>query len=214
MTELRDSRFARRQTMLRKEVCDGAIRRAFLTQLDDDFLRREQILELLRTAWREFLDRLADCGWIKGGHRLDCGRCKPGNWLAAECPRRCGGLDSSLPELVRGPCLSVAGRQPRQVRGCRLPAKYPRPLLRRTRGQLKPRRCHGRGLFALSIVGPDWTRLRTVCEHGSAATAACSLPVHARGLAAIVFVRDSYRADVLRIHRDCFADAESFGTKG
>lgn len=214
MAELCDGCLARRQAMLREQVGDGAIRCAFLTQLDDDFLRREQVLELLRPARREFLDRFADCGWIKGGHKLDCGGCKPGNWLAAECPRRCGGLDSSLPELVRGPCLAVAGRQTRLVRGWSLSAEYPTPLLLPVRGQLKPRHCHGCGLFSLVPVGPDWTWLRTVCGHGSGATAACSLPVHVRGLAAIVFVRDSYRADVVRIHRDCFTDAETFGTKG
>ena len=65
--------------MLREKIGDGAIRRALLAQLDDDILRREQILELLRTAWREFLDRFADCDWIKGGHRQDCGGCEPGN---------------------------------------------------------------------------------------------------------------------------------------
>lgn len=211
MAELCDGRLARRQAMQREQIGDGAIRRALLAQLDDHILGREQILELLWPARREFLDRLADCGWIKGGHKLDCGGCKPGNWLAAECPRRCG---SSLPELVRGPCLSVAGRQPRQVRGWSLSAEYPTPLLLPVRGQLKSRHCHGCGLFAPVPVGPDWTRLRTVCGHGSAATAACSLPVHPRGLDAIVFVRDSYRADVVRIHRDCFADAETFGTKG
>lgn len=79
MAELRDGRLARRQAMLRQEVGDGAIRREFLAQLDDDISRREQILELLRTARCEFLDRLADCGWIKGGHTLDCGGCEPGN---------------------------------------------------------------------------------------------------------------------------------------
>lgn len=79
MAELRDGRLARWQAMLSEEISDGAIRRAFLAQLDDDIFRREQVLELLRTARREFLDRFADCGWIKGGHKLNCGGCKPGN---------------------------------------------------------------------------------------------------------------------------------------
>lgn len=61
--------------MLGEEVGEGAIRRAFLAQLDDDLLRRDQILELLRTARRELLGRFADCGWIKGGHELNCGGC-------------------------------------------------------------------------------------------------------------------------------------------
>ena len=51
--------------MLGEEVGDRAIRRTLLAQLRDDILRREQILELLGTAWREFFDRLADCGWVK-----------------------------------------------------------------------------------------------------------------------------------------------------
>ena len=56
--------------MLREQISDAAIRRAPLSQFRDDILRRDQILELLRTAWREFLDRLADCGWVKYRHRL------------------------------------------------------------------------------------------------------------------------------------------------
>ena len=64
---LRDiaKRFACRQTMLCEEVGDGTIRRAFAAQLRDDILCREQVLEFLRTARREFFDCLADCGWIK-----------------------------------------------------------------------------------------------------------------------------------------------------
>lgn len=79
MAELRDGRLARRQAMLREKIGNGAIGRAFMSQLDDDFLCREQILELLRTAWSEVLDCLADCGWIKGGHKLHCDGGKPGN---------------------------------------------------------------------------------------------------------------------------------------
>jgi hypothetical protein len=51
--------------MLGEKVGDGTIRRALLSQLRDDLLRREQILEFLRTARREFFDRLANCGWVK-----------------------------------------------------------------------------------------------------------------------------------------------------
>ncbi len=65
MTEHRDGRLAGRQAMLREQVGDGTIRRALLSQLRDDLLCREQILEFLRTARCEFLDRLADCGWVK-----------------------------------------------------------------------------------------------------------------------------------------------------
>jgi hypothetical protein len=35
-----------------------------------------------------------------------------------------------------------------------------------------------------------------------------------RGIAAFVAVSDSYRVPVWRMHRDCFADGETFGTKG
>ena len=65
MTEQGDGGFACRQAMLREQIGNGAIRRALLSQLRDDILGREQILELLRTARCEFLDRLADCGWVK-----------------------------------------------------------------------------------------------------------------------------------------------------
>jgi hypothetical protein len=60
----------------------------------------------------------------------------------------------------------------------------------------------------------DWTRLRTFRGHGGAAIAASPLPVHGRGLATFAVVSDSYRVDGCRIHRDCLADLESFGTKG
>ena len=65
MAECGDGRFARRKTMLREQVGNRAIRGALLAQLDDDILRGNQVLELLRTERREFRDRLTDCGWIK-----------------------------------------------------------------------------------------------------------------------------------------------------
>jgi len=65
MTEHGYGGFACWQAMLSKEIGDGAIRGALLPQLCDDILGREQILEFLRTARSEFLDRLADCGWVK-----------------------------------------------------------------------------------------------------------------------------------------------------
>jgi hypothetical protein len=65
MTELGDGCFAYRQAMLREEIGNGAIRRALLSQLRDDIPCRDQILEFLRTARREFFDCLADCGWVK-----------------------------------------------------------------------------------------------------------------------------------------------------
>ena len=65
MTEHGDGRFARRQTVLREQISNRSIRRALLSQLNDDILRREQVLELLRTARRELIDRFANCGWIK-----------------------------------------------------------------------------------------------------------------------------------------------------
>ena len=69
MTEHGDGCLARRQAMLREEVGNGAIRCALLSQLRDDIPCREQILELLWTAGREFFDRLANCVWIKRGHK-------------------------------------------------------------------------------------------------------------------------------------------------
>ena len=51
--------------MLREKIGDGAVRRTLLSQFDYDILRREQVLEFLRTARREFLNRFADCGWVK-----------------------------------------------------------------------------------------------------------------------------------------------------
>ena len=71
MTEDSDGRLADWQTMLCEQVSDGAVRRAPLSQFYDDILGQEQILELLWTAWREFFDRLANCSWIKRGHKLE-----------------------------------------------------------------------------------------------------------------------------------------------
>lgn len=71
MAERRDGRLARRQAMLREQFGNGAIRRPPLSQFSDDILRREQVLELLWTERRKFRDRLADCGWVKRGHRRE-----------------------------------------------------------------------------------------------------------------------------------------------
>jgi len=79
MTKHGDSRFTGRQAMLREQVSDGAIRRALLPQLFDDILCWKQIVEFLRTARREFFNRLADCGWVKCGHGLEFVGCGPGN---------------------------------------------------------------------------------------------------------------------------------------
>ncbi len=65
MAEYGDGRLARRQAMLREQIGNAPIRCALLPQLNDDILRRKQVLELLRTARREFINRFADCGWIK-----------------------------------------------------------------------------------------------------------------------------------------------------
>ena len=65
MAERRYGRLARRQAMLREQFGNGAIRRPPLSQFSDDILCREQVLELLRTARREFFNRFADCGWVK-----------------------------------------------------------------------------------------------------------------------------------------------------
>ena len=71
MTKHGDGRLAGWQAMLREQVGDGPIRCALVSQFRDDFLRWKQILELLRTAWREFFDRFANCGWIKRGHKRE-----------------------------------------------------------------------------------------------------------------------------------------------
>jgi len=71
MAERGDGRLARGQAMLREQFCNGAIRRPALSQFGDDILRREQVLEFLWTERRKFRDRLADCGWVKRGHRRE-----------------------------------------------------------------------------------------------------------------------------------------------
>ena len=70
MTEHRDGCLARRQAMLREQLGDGAIRRVLLPQFSNDILRRHQVLELLWTPRRKFINRFADCGWVKCGHGL------------------------------------------------------------------------------------------------------------------------------------------------
>ena len=62
------------------------------------------------------------------------------------------------------------------------------------RSQLKPCSDRDRGLAAAAPAGVNWTRMRIV---------------RVRCFAALVVVRDSYRVAVCRIHRDCFADAET-----
>lgn len=74
--------------------------------------------------------------------------------------------------------------------------------------------CRGCGMTAAVPDGVSWTWMRTVRGQGLPATAACPLPIPARGLAAFVVVSDSYRLAVCRINRDSFADVETFGTKG
>ena len=71
MAERGDGRLARRQTMLREQFGNGAIRRSPLPQFRYDIARREQVMELLWTERSKFRDRLADCGWVKRGHRRE-----------------------------------------------------------------------------------------------------------------------------------------------
>ena len=52
--------FARRQAMLREQFSNGAVRGPFLLQLRDDFFRRKEVLEFLRTPWGKFRDRFGD----------------------------------------------------------------------------------------------------------------------------------------------------------
>jgi len=70
MTKHGDGCLAGRQTVLRQQFGDGAIRSAFLSQFNDDLFRRDQILELLWPARCKFCDRLADFDWIKRVHRV------------------------------------------------------------------------------------------------------------------------------------------------
>lgn len=65
MAERGDGRLAGRQAMLGQKFRNGAIRCPLLPEFGDDFLRREQILELFWSARRKFRDRLSNCGWIK-----------------------------------------------------------------------------------------------------------------------------------------------------
>ena len=61
----RDGRIADRETMLRQQVRDGSVEHPNLPQLDNDFLRRRQVLEVLWTTRCECGDRLSNAGWIK-----------------------------------------------------------------------------------------------------------------------------------------------------
>lgn len=79
MTERRDCSLACWQAVLCEELGHSAIRSALSTQLRDDILRRNQILEFFWPAGRELRDRLANCGWIKVGHRQELFLCEPGN---------------------------------------------------------------------------------------------------------------------------------------
>jgi hypothetical protein len=80
MTKHGNGRLADWETMLREQVSDGAVRRPSLSQFRDDIFCREQILELLWTAGRKFFDRLANCGGVKRGHKLELFGREPGNW--------------------------------------------------------------------------------------------------------------------------------------
>ena len=71
VTKQCDGCFAGRQAVPRQQVGDGTIRGAFLPQLDYDIFCREQFVEFLRPARREFLDCLADFAGIKCGHIED-----------------------------------------------------------------------------------------------------------------------------------------------
>ena len=71
MAKRSDGCLAGRQAMLREQFGNGAIGRLPLSQFSDDIFSREQVLELLRTERSKFRDRLADCGWVKRGHRRE-----------------------------------------------------------------------------------------------------------------------------------------------
>jgi hypothetical protein len=72
----------------------------------------------------------------------------------------------------------------------------------------------GCGLFAAAPVAVAWSCPWTVCGRGQCVSVSCPGPVRARGIAAFVDVSDSHRLPFMRMHRDCFADLETFGTKG
>lgn len=71
MAEHGDCRLARWQTVLREQIGNRPIRRTLLPQFRDNIFRRKQVLELLRTTRREFIDRFANGGWIKCGHKQE-----------------------------------------------------------------------------------------------------------------------------------------------
>jgi hypothetical protein len=79
VAERRNGGFAGWQTMLGQEFGDGAIRGTLLPKLRDDFFGLDQILEAFWTARHEIRDRLADCGWIKRGHKPEGSAFEPGN---------------------------------------------------------------------------------------------------------------------------------------
>ena len=66
-----DVGFAGRQAMLRKQFGNGAVRRPFFAQLNDDLFGGNEVLEFLWTARCEFRDGSADGDGIKGGHRRE-----------------------------------------------------------------------------------------------------------------------------------------------
>jgi hypothetical protein len=68
MTKHGDGRLAGRQAVLREQFGNRPIRGALLSEFGDDFLGRDQILELFWTARRKLRDRLPNGGWIKRGH--------------------------------------------------------------------------------------------------------------------------------------------------
>ena len=71
MAKRGDGCFARGEAVLREQLRDGPIGCPLLSQLGDDILCGKQVLEFLRTTGSKFFDRLADCGGIKGGHRME-----------------------------------------------------------------------------------------------------------------------------------------------
>jgi hypothetical protein len=71
VTEISDGGFAGDETMLIQHLGNRTIRSPLLTQFADYVFGGKQILMLLRTARSEVLNRLADIGWIKRGHRAD-----------------------------------------------------------------------------------------------------------------------------------------------
>jgi hypothetical protein len=102
--------------VLGQQVGDGTIRRVFLPRLNDQWLCRDQILELLWSAWSKFGDRLADFGWIKCVHKLESFEFEPGNFLTPMRTIRCGDSLNRIETITQRKQLSLLKALPSHQR--------------------------------------------------------------------------------------------------